>query len=121
MLARTFAEDQGLSSIAAARLAIVIEELVTNVVEHGGVAADGPVDLALLAETGSVRIIFVDRGLSFDPRLAPVAARDLEGRGGGAGIDLIKAWTSIVDYRTVEGLNRLELLFPLDGADGAEV
>jgi len=118
IFAQDFAAGQGLSPIVAARLAIVIEELVTNVVEHGMVAADGPVDLAMSVETCGVRIIFVDPGLSFDPRLAPVATPDPEGRGGGAGIDLIKAWTEIVDYRTADGLNRLELLLPLDG--GAE-
>lgn len=118
ILAQDFAADQGLSSLAAARLAIVIEELVTNAVEHGGVAPGDPVDLAVSAEVDKVRIIFVDPGLSFDPRLAPVATPDPEGRGGGAGIDLIKAWTEIVDYRTAEGLNRLELLLPLES--GAE-
>ena len=92
----------------AARLAIMIEELVTNLVEHGGVAADGVIELVLTHEDGVVGIALSDTGVAFDLRDAD-SSDDIPDRGGGAGIDLIRAWAEIVDYESQAGHNRLLL------------
>ncbi|SDD01999.1 Anti-sigma regulatory factor (Ser/Thr protein kinase) [Sphingomonas sp. YR710] len=114
-LARDFGAHHGLAAIAAARLAIVIEEIVTNAIEHGRVAAGDQVDLSLALQSGGVRVVFVEPGLPFDPRQATPATPVHEQRGGGAGLDLVKHWTRVVDYRTVDGINRLELILPCNG------
>jgi anti-sigma regulatory factor (Ser/Thr protein kinase) len=114
-LARDFGAHHRLAPTVAVRLAIVIEEIVANAVEHGQVGADDPVDLTIALETGGVRITFVEPGLPFDPRQASPVTPEHEQRGGGAGLDLVRSWARIVDYRTIDGVNRLELILPHGG------
>lgn len=92
----------------AARLVIIVEELVTNLVEHGGVAPDSLIELVLSREDGTIGIALSDSGVAYDPRSDDPDAPIPE-RGGGAGIDLVKAWAEIVDYRSQGGRNRLLL------------
>lgn len=107
-----FIDRHKLAAGNAARLAIVVEELVTNLVEHGGIGEDGLVELALERKAGLVRIVLSDTGPAFDPREAG-ANEEIPERGGGAGIDLVRAWTEIVDYGPHAGRNRLRLDMPL--------
>lgn len=110
--ARVFAEAQWLSEDETARLCIVIEELVANLYDHGGVAADEEVALSLISEDRAIRLVLVDPGTPFDPRSAARGGPSPD-RGGGAGIDIVRAWAVLVDYSRIEGGNRLELLLPL--------
>ena len=112
---RAFAEAQALSADALARLAIVVEELVANLVEHGG-AEGSPVVLALARRPHEIALTLIDRGLYFDPRAAP-ATTSIPERGGGAGIALLLAWTRITCYARVDGANRLDLTLPLKHGD----
>lgn len=105
---RDFTLERALETGHAARLAIIVEELVTNLVEHGGVTADGLIELALTEQAGAVEIALSDSGVAYDPRIDDPDA-PIPDRGGGAGIDLIKAWAEIVDYRSHNGQNRLLL------------
>lgn len=106
--AQDFSIEAALEPGHAARLAIMVEELVTNLVEHGGVAADGVIELVLTQQDGVVGIALSDTGIAFDLRTAE-SGDDVPDRGGGAGIDLIKAWAEIVDYESKGGQNRLLL------------
>lgn len=106
--AQAFGLDAGLEIATAARLAILVEELVFNLVEHGGIGADGDIELTLTRDDRGLAIILSDTGEPFDPRLAE-SDEAIPDRGGGVGIDLIKAWSDIVDYRSQDGRNRLEL------------
>lgn len=110
--ARRFGEAQWLAEDELARLSIIIEELVTNLYEHGGVQYDHEVELALLVEPGAIRITLRDPGTPFDPRSAPTPRARPE-RGGSAGIDIVRAWAVFVDYQTSNEGNRLELLLPV--------
>jgi anti-sigma regulatory factor (Ser/Thr protein kinase) len=110
--ARAFGEAQWLTEDELARLCIIIEELVANLYDHGGVTAEQAVELCLESEPGGVRIVVVDPGASFDPRTAPKPSQRPE-RGGGAGIDIVHAWAEFVGYETTERGNRLELLLPV--------
>jgi anti-sigma regulatory factor (Ser/Thr protein kinase) len=114
-LARDFGAHHRLAPTVAVRLAIVIEEIVANAVEHGQVGTDDPVDLTIAFEADGVRIILVEPGLPFDPRQASPVTPEHERRGGGAGLDLVRSWARIVDYRTIDGVNRLELILPRGG------
>jgi serine/threonine-protein kinase RsbW len=109
--AREFAETQALSSDESARICIVIEELMANLIDHGGLTERDPVELILDNEAGGIRIIIADRGKPFDPRSTPPNDQRPE-RGGGVGIEIVRAWAQFVDYAVTAEGNRLELLLP---------
>ena len=110
--ARSFGEAEWLSEDELARLCIIVEELLANLYEHGGVIDDHEVELTLASEPGGIRITLLDPGNPFDPRSAR-SPRDEAERGGGAGIDIVRAWAEFVDYRETPKGNRLELLLPV--------
>lgn len=110
--AREFGQAQWLGEDELARLCIVVEELVANLYDHGGVAEADEVELSLSSEPDGIGVILVDPGVPFDPWEAPQPIVMPE-RGGGAGIGIVRAWAQLVDYRVTEQGNRLELLLPL--------
>jgi anti-sigma regulatory factor (Ser/Thr protein kinase) len=99
----------------AVRLAIIVEELVTNLYDHGGVLSDAIVELMLAREGDAVAIAIIDPGTTFDPRTVEAPEVPPE-RGGGAGLGLVNAWAEIIDYRSTEGRNRLDLRMLLSTA-----
>lgn len=105
---RAFGLDHALHIDRAARLAILVEELVINLVEHGGVDAAGEIELTLALDNDAIEIVLADTGAPFDLREA-APGEVIPERGGGAGLDLIRAWAEIVDYRSADGWNRLRL------------
>jgi anti-sigma regulatory factor (Ser/Thr protein kinase) len=109
--ARAFGELQWLGEDELARLSIVIEELIANLYDHGGVSRDQEVRLELASEPEGIRVTIIDPGTPFDPR-QPLF-RDRPERGGGAGIDIVRAWAQLVSYETTDDGNRLELFLPL--------
>ncbi len=111
-LAGDFAARAGLAPDAAARLAVVVEEWVANVVEHGCARADARIFLRLRLVDGLVRLSVSDAGQPFDPRAAVFDGPD-RGRGGGAGLALIKGLCRIAGYARRAGRNRVVLDLPL--------
>jgi anti-sigma regulatory factor (Ser/Thr protein kinase) len=103
---RRFAEAQGLSADAAARLAVIVEEWVANVVEHGRPPMGTLIGCRLERAGAGARLTFTDAGVAFDPRMAADDGPNLE-RGGGAGLALIRSWAEIEDYRRRGGRNRV--------------
>jgi anti-sigma regulatory factor (Ser/Thr protein kinase) len=110
--ARIFGEAQWLTEDEVARLCIILEELVTNLYDHGGVGHDDAVTLSLASDPAGIRITIVDPGTPFDPRQSGNET-DRPERGGGAGIDIVRAWAMVIDYEVTDQGNRLELLLPL--------
>jgi anti-sigma regulatory factor (Ser/Thr protein kinase) len=110
----SFSETVGLPADVADQLAIVVEELVANVVEHGGAPEDGLIRLRLARRASAVRIELSDPGTPFDPRAAEFHGPNAE-RGGGAGLALVKAWTTIDSWRFRDGRNELVLRLPCPG------
>lgn len=92
---------------AADRLAMVSEEWVANIVEHGRPAAGSLIVLSFERRGGGLRMIASDAGRPFDPRKAKLAGPNLK-RGGGAGLALILGWCAL-DYRRQRGRNRVAL------------
>jgi len=109
---RAFADGRNLTADELARLCIVIEELVVNLYDHGGLTKEDQVELILAGEPGAIRVTIVDPGVPFDPRSAPMEQDNAE-RGGGAGIGIVRTWARIVEYDVTDAGNRLELLVPL--------
>jgi anti-sigma regulatory factor (Ser/Thr protein kinase) len=109
---RAFVAQAGLSRDAAERLAIIVEEWVANVVEHGAPPPDSRIGLRLARQSGVVRITMTDAGGAFDPRETRFVGPNLD-RGGGAGLELMRAWSQVAAYGRRAGRNRLVLVMPL--------
>lgn len=109
---RAFADGAGVHPEGAARLAIVVEELVTNLYDHGGLRAEDAFSLELQFTGDSIDVVVTDPGKPFDPP-APDPDGAIPSRGGGAGLKLTRAWADRMDYQTKGGLNRLHLTLPL--------
>ena len=107
--AEDFASEAGLDARGGARLAVVVEELVSNAVRHG--AADGAIaiDLTLTAGDGEIALTLVDDGAAFDP----TADRGFSGpdaeTGGGVGLVLVRAWANAIAYTRENGRNVIAL------------
>ena len=111
--ARDFAVEQGMTRGDVSRLCVIIEELVANLYEYGGLARTDAIKLSLVRTPEGITILLSDPGRPFDPRTA-TSNRPRPDRGGGAGIDIVRAWTRFVDYVVQPRQNRLELLMPID-------
>jgi serine/threonine-protein kinase RsbW len=112
---RRYAIEQGLSDRDQARLCIIVEELVTNLCEHGICDVEREIGIEFERHASAVGLVIEDNGVPFDLRVA-AAPTGIPARGGGAGLSLIKNWSEIVGYESANGRNRLELKLTLNGA-----
>lgn len=108
---RAFAGRCALSDDHASRLALVVDEWLANAIEHGRPAAATHLVLILTRDASCVRLVVSDAGVAFDPRTAVFEGPDLE-RGGGVGLELVRAWAEIEAYRRHRGRNRVTLRVP---------
>ncbi len=108
-----FAERAGLGPKELFALQIVVEELVTNVIDYGGVPAGEPAAVVeLSAENGELVIVVKDRGREYNPLLredpdtsVPAEQRPI----GGLGVHFCKKLTDSQSYERVDGCNVLTL------------
>lgn len=114
-LARGFIQRAECASDAEARLCIIIEELVANIVEHGNAPEGSEIGLRIDSLGGDIGVTLSDAGTPFDPREAAAPGPVPPERGGGAGIALVLAWAGHVDYVRVDGRNVLTLVIPSNG------
>ncbi len=114
-----FAERAGLGPKDLFALQIVVEELVTNVIHHGGVPAGKPAATVELAvDSGDLVIVVTDCGREYNPLLRndPDTSLPAELRSiGGLGIHFCKKLTDSQSYERVEGCNVLTLRKRLSG------
>jgi len=110
--AERFAVREQLAPIAAARLSVVIEELVSNTLRHGAGGGDVTVWFTLTHADGSIRVDLADDAEAFDP----TAEKQFDGpdreSGGGVGLALISAWAQEASYAREDGHNRMRLALP---------
>lgn len=98
------------------KLTLIVEELFTNTVNHGG-AGEGEalVFVTLEEDTGYVRLVFEDTAPQFDPLaaggLGDPTTSITERRVGGLGLFLALGLTQHADYSYADGRNRLRLRF----------
>ena len=112
----SFCAEQGLDRRVALRLALLLEELLTNTVVHGhGGDCDAPVVLELRADPTSVTLDYADTAAAFDPlaRLAEDEAAlgaELADRPiGHLGIVLIDRIATQANYERKDGWNCFRL------------
>lgn len=107
-----FARGCGLPDDERVRLLLILEELFTNVVEHGYApgSAAGRVSIALDLRDGRLTIDFVDDGRPFDPLALASPNLDLQDRPiGGLGVHIVRSLVDDASYRRAGRRNRLQL------------
>ena len=107
--AREFLADHPIDPRLKVKLAIVVEELVTNALRHGGAEQDLSLSLALSEELGAIRLEIEDDGDAFNPlTVPPITGPDPE-TGGGIGLAIIQAWSEKPAYARLKESNSLTL------------
>ena len=95
-------------------LALILEELVTNTVTHGGAVPDSIISVNLLCRGGAIELVYEDSGCPFNPcEQLPEDDRDKSvemRRTGGLGWHLIQEMCASVDYEHRDGRNRLTMI-----------
>lgn len=108
-----FAEQAGLGAPELFALQIVVEELVTNVIDYGGVPhGEHAVSVELILEDGELTIRLTDRGRAYNPLLReePDTTLPAEQRPiGGLGVHFCRKLTDSQDYERVSDCNVLTL------------
>lgn len=111
---RRFAESHAVPVDAQRDALVALEEIVTNVLRHGGDGSRVPgVDVSIAVEPGSLVMTVVDDGVAFDPltAIAPSIDTALPDRPiGGLGILLVRRLMDRVDYTRTGDLNELTLI-----------
>lgn len=109
-----FLQEQQVEARAAHHVALIVEELVTNVGTHGG-CQDKPVRLSLTVEPSQVTGEIVDQARPFDPQQAPepeLEAGPENRRVGGLGLFLVRRFTSSLEYVHQNGENLTKFSVP---------
>jgi anti-sigma regulatory factor (Ser/Thr protein kinase) len=108
--AAAFADAEGIE--VSAELAMIVEELVCNLVEHGRRGESGMIEIGIFRSADGVRLTLIDDCAPFDPRTAPAVGDLPPDRGGGAGLALVRAWSRILSYAQAGDRNILNLVIP---------
>ena len=106
--------ENGLADDITFKMALILEEAVTNVINHAFADLPPPHMIRVRLDIAIERIIaeVVDNGHPFDPlaRPDPELSRSIEERQpGGLGILLMRRMTDRIEYRRSNGDNRLLL------------
>jgi anti-sigma regulatory factor (Ser/Thr protein kinase) len=104
--AQTFLAESGVDARAAHHVAMVLDELLTNVASHGAGTAAASVRLAVGKDRVNAEV--TDCGMPFDPRHAPnidVSAPVADRPIGGLGLLLVHRVTEGLDYKRVGDRN----------------
>lgn len=95
-------------------LGLILEELVTNTVTHGGAAPDSSISVNLVRRGEAIELLYEDSARPFNPDVQlPEDDRDRsvdERRIGGLGWHLIRETCGSVDYAHRDGRNCLRLI-----------
>jgi anti-sigma regulatory factor (Ser/Thr protein kinase) len=113
----------GLTGNSLARAEICLDELVSNVVRHGGHGARPATLTISLAREEKVLLLTVeDDGDPFDPRQVPepAFARFIEeAEAGGRGIFLVRSFADDLRYERRAGQNQVTVIFRRAATDPA--
>jgi serine/threonine-protein kinase RsbW len=116
LAARDFAVSARIDEADQSRLAIVVEELVTNLYDHGGLNADDVFEIELSSSAMTVSFVLVAPGTAFDSGLH-ILRPEAFSRGGGAGLKLVQAWSRHIDHHYANGKNRLAVVLPFSSRE----
>ncbi|MFC3226358.1 ATP-binding protein [Marinibaculum pumilum] len=115
-----FFARHGLPSDEGARMVLALDELVTNVMHHGGTGAQPVAEIEVSLDLAGDRVVAVirDAGHPFNPLTlpepdveAPLEARPI----GGLGIHLARQLMDVIRYRRDGDRNCLTLVKRLPG------
>lgn len=110
-----FCADNEIAMGHTMKLSLIVEELATNTLEHGG-APDSPITMELSHSADFITLRYSDRGVAFDPMtdLDDASTVDgVEGTVGGWGWPLIKRYCETITYGRENDENRLTMMFSL--------
>jgi anti-sigma regulatory factor (Ser/Thr protein kinase) len=106
-----FCQENSLPTDVEFDLYLVVEELFTNAIRHGGCAGlSEAAQVRLGTGANGVIVEFRDRGNPFDPASAPLPdlTASLQDAGaGGLGIHLVKQLLQDLSYERIDGWNRM--------------
>jgi len=107
--AREFLPESCLDDRARVKVAIIVEELVSNSLHYGGRANDLSLWLSLDDTGDAVVLEMEDDGAAFDPTCdAGFKGPDPE-TGGGIGLAIVRAWGEEIAYSRRSNRNHLQL------------
>jgi serine/threonine-protein kinase RsbW len=95
-----FLSERGVETRTTHHVALVLNEVLTNVGTHGG-CPDRPAKVALTVDPDKVTGEIVDSGRPFDPRLGPQPSLDVspdERPIGGLGLHLVRKLSCALEY-----------------------
>lgn len=107
-----FAELAKLASEETIKLQLVIEELMTNSIRHGGATSESQIEVELLSLDDRVTIQYVDHGKPFDPIAYQPPSPEDQGDAG-YGWVLIRGICRDIAYSREGTLNKMSLALPL--------
>ena len=94
-------------------LALIAEEIATNIDKYGELPPDGIIEIMVEASTAQVSLEFRDEGVAFNPlldaRRATLGADIDSAEIGGLGVHLVTQLTDEQLYRRTEGRNVLRV------------
>ncbi len=111
-----FGSKQGWSSEVLFQSRLAVEELATNIIQHGFGSMpdrDGKFEVEVVCEADRIRIRITDDAWAFNPLDVPDAdvGQALDDRGvGGLGVHFVRSLMDEVRYTRRDGRNRLELV-----------
>jgi len=98
-------------NIHAAKLAV--EEVLTNIIRHGYIdTSHGKITIQIRVKLDRLKIIFIDQGVSFDPRMVnnPDIVQYIDkGKRGGLGIFMIRRLMDEFQYAITDRGNEIHL------------
>jgi len=109
-----FVKEQGIAADEAARILILLEELLTNLMKYGHPdrADPGKAEIALALNGSRLEIEFIDDGCAFDPFAAPPPNLDESAEArpvGGLGLHLLRSLSDEVSYERRNETNVIRL------------
>ena len=114
-----FCDTADIPMARAFKVNLVIQELVTNSVNHGDFGGREPeISLSINCDSKQVEILFEDNAASFDPFTEtppPDLGSSISERPiGGLGIHLIRTFSDQSTHEHVDGKNRIRLVSPVE-------
>ena len=101
--------EQGLVAQDRFAMELVLDELVSNVIRHGGLSERDEIEVTFTLDEVRWGLVVSDGAEAFDPLcLEPPTELDApleERRPGGLGVHLVRQWVDSIDYRREAGRN----------------
>jgi len=93
-------------------LNLILDELITNIVEHGNCDKGSMIGIRLIKGENEITLVVTDDGPEFDPTVTPAPDISLpleERKCGGLGIHLIRKFSDSCTYKRINNRNVLTL------------